>query len=463
VIGDRIVFARVTKGLLLLLAAALLACEPPQRSHEPTPGDLSALRARTDLNVVFVLVDTLRADRLGAYGYSRETSPHLDALAARGVRFENVESQSSWTKSSMASLWTGRYPHRTGVLRAYHALPQGAIVPAEILRRAGFRTGGVVRNDWIYAMFGFDQGFDTYERPTEIRPVAASHHNPASERHKTTDIDATDLAVAFIKQHRDRRFLLYIHYMDAHQYLFSDATPTFGTELSDYYDSSVHWTDQNIGILIDALASNGLVDSTIIVVASDHGEAFMEHGVMGHSKDLHREVARVPLIIALPGAVEGVVVRQQVANIDIWPTLLDVLGLQPLAGADGRSLVSLILAAESGDEPDALSERSVFAQLDKRWAGRPDQKPVVLTSVVDGGYRLIRRETYPGKPLLYDLSVDPDEQRNIAAAEPARVAELDAKIDELLSRPAATWGKAPVVDLDEMKKNQLRRLGYVVE
>jgi arylsulfatase A-like enzyme len=363
----------------------------------------------------------------------------------------------------MASLWTGRYPRRTGVLRAYHALPQGAIVPAEILRRAGYRTGGVVRNDWLYAMFGFDQGFDAYQRPTEIRPVAASHHNPASERHETTDIDATDLAVAFIKQHRDRRFLLYIHYMDAHQYLFSDATPTFGTELSDYYDSSVHWTDQNIGILIDALASNGLVDSTIIVVASDHGEAFMEHGVMGHSKDLHREVARVPLIIALPGAVEGVVVRQQVANIDIWPTLLDVLGLQPLAGADGRSLVSLILAAESGDEPDALSERSVFAQLDKRWAGRPDQKPVVLTSVVDGGYRLIRREAYPGKPLLYDLSVDPDEQRNIAVAEPARVAELDAKIDELLSRPAATWGKAPVVDLDEMKKNQLRRLGYVVE
>jgi arylsulfatase A-like enzyme len=457
------VFAWVTKRLLLLLAAALLACEPPQRSHEPKPGDLSALRARTDLNVVFVLVDTLRADRLGAYGYSRETSPHLDALAGRGVRFENVESQSSWTKSSMASLWTGRYPHRTGVLRAYHALPQGAIVPAEILRRAGFRTGGVVRNDWIYAMFGFDQGFDTYERPTEIRPVAASHHNPASERHKTTDIDATDLAVAFIKQHQDRRFLLYIHYMDAHQYLFSDATPTFGTELSDYYDSSVHWTDQNIGILIDALASNGLVDSTIIVVASDHGEAFMEHGVMGHSKDLHREVARVPLIIALPGAVEGVVVRQQVANIDIWPTLLDVLGLQPLAGADGRSLVSLILAAASGDEPDELSERSVFAELDKRWAGRSDQKPVALTSVVDGGYRLIRRETHPGKPLLYDLSVDPDEQRNIAAAEPARVAELEAKIDELLSRSTATWINAPVVNLDEIKKNQLRNLGYTVE
>jgi arylsulfatase A-like enzyme len=251
--------------------------------------------------------------------------------------------------------------------------------------------------------------------------------------------------------------------MDAHQYLFTDGTPTFGTELSDYYDSSVHWTDHNIGILVDALERKGLVDSTIIVVASDHGEAFMEHAVMGHSKDLHREVARVPLIIAFPGAVDGVVVRQQVANIDIWPTLLDVLGLPPLAGADGRSLVSLVLAAASGHGPDEVSERSVFAELDKRWAGRPDQEAIAVTSVVYGGYRLIRRETHPGRPLLYDLSVDPNEQRDIAAIEPARVAELEAKIDELLSRPAATWGDASMVDLDEMKKNQLRKLGYVVE
>ncbi len=450
------------KGLLLL-ALALLACEPSQRSHEGASGELSALRARVDLSVVFVLVDTLRADRLGVYGYSRETSPHLDALAERGVRFENVESQSSWTKSSMASLWTSRYPHRTGVLRAYHALPQGAIVPPEILRRAGFRTGGVVRNDWVQPMFGFDQGFDTYQRPTEARPIAAFHHNPASERIETTDIDATDLAVSFIEQHRGRRFLLYIHYMDTHQYLFSEGTPTFGMELSDYYDSSVHWTDHNIGILLDALEQNGLADSTIIVVASDHGEAFMEHAVMGHAKDLHREVARVPLIIAFPGAAEGVVVRQQVANIDIWPTLLDVLGLQPLAGADGRSLVPLVLAAASGREPDALSERSVFAELDRRWAGRPDQEPVAVTSVVDRGYRLIRREAHPREPLLYDLAVDPDEQRNIAAVEPARVAELDTKIDELLSRPVSKWGKAPIVELDEVKKKQLRKLGYGIE
>jgi len=170
----------------------------------------------------------------------------------------------------------------------------------------------------------------------------------------------------------------------------------------------------------------------------------MEHGMIGHSKDLHGEVARVPLIIALPGAAGGVVVRQQVANIDIWPTLLDVLGVQPLGGADGRSLVPLVLAAVSGAEPGELSERSLFAELDTRWGGRPDQEPVAVTSVIDGGYRLIRSEAHPGKPLLFDLSVDPNEQHDIAGVEPARVAELDAKIDELT-------------------KKKLRQLGYVVE
>jgi arylsulfatase A-like enzyme len=462
VIGDRIVFAWVAKGQWLLLAAALLACEPSQRSHEPAVGELLALRARGDLNVVFVLVDTLRADRLGVYGYSRKTSPHIDALAERGVLFENVESQSSWTKTSMASLWTGRYPHRTGVTRGYHALPEAAITPAEILRRAGFQTDGVVRNDWVHETFGFRQGFDTYLRPKKNRPIAFSHHNPTSKQSDHTDIDATDLAVALIEGREDRPFLLYIHYLDAHQYVFSNGTPTFGTEPSDYYDSAVHWTDHNIGILVDALERNGLVDSTIIVIASDHGEAFMEHAMLGHSNNLHREVTRVPLIIALPGALEGVVVREQIANIDIWPTLLDLLGLPPLGGADGRSLVSLILAAASGREPDAPSERSVFAELDRRWAGRPEDEPIAETSVVDGGYRLIRSAKHSERPLLYDLSVDPGEQRDIAESEPARVAELEAKIDKLLSRPASTWGDPPAVDLDEIK-HQLRLLGYAVE
>jgi arylsulfatase A-like enzyme len=447
----------------LLFAAALLACQPSQRRHEEVSAEISALRARADINVVFILVDTLRADRLGVYGYSRETSPHLDALAERGVRFENVESQSSWTKTSMASLWTSRYPHRTGVHRSYHALPQEATLPAEILRRAGFQTGAVVRNDWVHAMFGFAQGFDVYLRPTEARPIAASHHSPASTRDEFSDVDVTDLAIELIEGRQDRPFLLYVHYMDAHQHLLSDETPSFGTELSDYYDSSVHWTDHNIGILLDALEQDGLVDHTIIVVASDHGEAFREHGMPGHAKDLHREVARVPLIIALPDAAEGVVVRRQVANLDIWPTLLDLLGAPPLAGADGRSLVPLVVAAASGGEPDGLLERSLFAELDKRWAGRPDQEPLVVTSVVDGGYRLIRSDAHPGKPLLYDLSVDPKEEYDIAAVEPARVAELDAKIDELLARPGSTWGKPPIVELDEKKRKQLEKLGYAIE
>ena len=132
-----------------LLAAVLsqferIAVDVPSGKVE----DLSTLGDRSDLNVLFILIDTLRADRLSAYGYPRETTPNIDALAARGIRFANVESQSSWTKASMASLWTGIAPEQTGVLRFFHALPEEATLPAEVFQRAGFRTAGVWRNGW---------------------------------------------------------------------------------------------------------------------------------------------------------------------------------------------------------------------------------------------------------------------------------------------------------------------------
>ena len=128
--------------------------------------DIERLAQRDDLNVLFILVDTLRADRLGSYGYERDTSPTIDALAADGARFANHLSQSSWTKCSMASLWTALYPARTRITRFEDAIPDTALLPAEILRDAGFRTAGVYRNGWVAPNFGFGQGFEVYSTPT---------------------------------------------------------------------------------------------------------------------------------------------------------------------------------------------------------------------------------------------------------------------------------------------------------
>ncbi len=158
--------ARARAHAIVCVLALVCGCgatdEPRDRG---TLEDVRTLHERTDLNVLFILVDTLRADRLGAYGYERDTSPVIDELARTGVRFAHHVSQSSWTKCSMASLWTGVYPNRTGVLHAQHGIPESAVLPAEIFREAGYRTAAIWRNGWIAPNFGFAQGFEIYLSP----------------------------------------------------------------------------------------------------------------------------------------------------------------------------------------------------------------------------------------------------------------------------------------------------------
>ena len=176
-------------GLALLLAAFWQRAEPRWDDRpEGTLADVAALRQRDDLNVLFILIDTLRSDRLGSYGYARATSPQLDRLAAGGVRFARQLSQSSWTKCSMASLWSGLYPVRTGVTRFDEMLPEEAVMPAEILQQAGFDTVGLYRNGWVSPNFGFDQGFNVYSRPVPGPARAGLRQaNPTIKRGGTDD------------------------------------------------------------------------------------------------------------------------------------------------------------------------------------------------------------------------------------------------------------------------------------
>ena len=202
-------FALAGVALLAAVASQFERVDVEVPAGEPQA--LASLRERQDLNVLFILIDTLRADRLSAYGYERATTPNIDALAARGIRFANVESQSSWTKASMASLWTGIVPGQTGVMRFSQALPAEITLPAEVLQGAGFRTAGVWRNGWVANNFGFDRGFDLYYRPTPNRPSkGARRHSPSSHRLAGSDFDATQAGVEFLTGNRDHRFFLYL-------------------------------------------------------------------------------------------------------------------------------------------------------------------------------------------------------------------------------------------------------------
>jgi arylsulfatase A-like enzyme len=454
-------------GVLAAIAvASQFRLEMPSRQPAPVTA-LLELRDREDLNLVFLVVDTLRADRLGIYGYERATSPNIDGLARYGIVFDRVVAQSSWTKTSMASLWTGTHPINNGILRYNHALPPEAVMPAEILREAGFRTVGLWRNGWVEPNFGFAQGFDTYVRPmpgarrAEIQRRTRSPHPLIG-----TDEDLTLAALDFLERFGEQRFFLYLHYMDLHQYVYDEQSAIFGTSYSDAYDQSLHWTDRLIGALLLALERRGVLDRTLVVIASDHGEAFLEHGYEGHARNLYAEVTHVPLIILPPFLLEpGVRVTTTLSNADVWPTLLDMLGLPPLPSADGVSLLPRIL--EAGGEapgPDAERlERPVFAQLARGW-GTPKTGDRPLVSVTWRGKRLIAQLDRPERLEFYDHDVDPAEANDLYPTDPQAAEPLRALVEQYRADAKPSWGAPPSeVELDELRLNQLRALGYAIE
>jgi arylsulfatase A-like enzyme len=450
----------------LLAVVAVLSQLEIRVASRPAGGadEIAALGERDDTSLLFIVIDTLRADRVGAYGYKRPTTPSIDSIAANGVRFERVEAQSTWTKASMASLWTSLNPVRTGVTRFDHALPPQAVTPAERLREAGFKTAGIWRNHWIANNFGFDQGFDAYYQPKpKNTPDGIRRRTPGGMKLQGTDLDATESALEFLRSYGDQRFFLYVHYMDVHQYLFDQkaADQGFGTGLSDAYDASLNWTDRNVGMLLQELEARGLAKKTIVVLASDHGEGFREHGREGHAQTLYREVTEVPLVIGLPFRLDPpLVVKPLVRNVDIWPTLYDLLGLPAAEASDGRSLAPLVLAAARGEEPNG-DHPPAFAFLDRSWT-QAEGEPTPLVSVRTEDARLLVGRGRPELTELYDHATDPREQRDLARSQPEKAAELEPLVDELLGQHAP-WGSPLQVEIDEIRRDQLQALGYVFD
>jgi arylsulfatase A-like enzyme len=447
-------------ALLVALFATQFEVSLPSRPAGSIE-DLRALRDRDDLNVVFVLIDTLRADRLSAYGYERPTSPTLDEVASSGILFDKVEAQSSWTKTSMASLWTGLFPHRTGVVRFQHGLPDKAALAAEVFQQGGFLTAGLFRNGWVDPNFGFGQGFDLYLNPTPRRdPQGFQRPPPGVRRLPGTDQDLTFAAIEFLKRNGSERFMLYIHYMDVHQYSYDQeaAALRFGPSISDSYDAAIHWTDRNFYALLESMDDLGLLEKTIVVVASDHGEAFREHGREGHAQDIYVENTHTPLIFMLPFRLsEPVVVEPVVRNVDIWPTLLDMVGLPPLPETDGVSLVPLMEAAARGE---AIETPKSIAYIDQTW-GLLEKDPNPVVSLRGDGKRLLFRPQTPEVMEVYDVASDPGEQRNLLSAKPEWLDDFRSEIESRLEQPIP-WGESDEVEVDDMKRGQLRALGYVI-
>lgn len=420
--------------------------------------DVAGLADRDDLNVIFILIDTLRSDRLGSYGYERATSPALDYFAATGLRFAEHRAQSSWTKASMASLWTGLHPQRTDVLTYRDTVAPAATLPAEIFQAAGYKTVGIWRNGWVAPNFGFGQGFDYYMTPNARLAPSAMRSKPIAGRIEGTDIDLIYTGIEFLRANRDQKFFLYMHMMDVHQYISTEETAVFGSTYSDAYDNAVLWTDTQIGEFLAELFRLDLQDRTLIVIASDHGEAFGEHGTEGHARDLHAEVVMTPFILSFPFKLQpGLVVPQLTENVDIWPTVLELVGLGPLPEADGKSRTGWLIGDRRADAvPSSISH------LDLSW-GQPNLDPNPIVGMREGPYRLIHHVNDPSKDVLYDLSTDAGENTNIALARGDTLAKLRDRAKLYLEGSSPWEGGAPEVELDQLQLRQLRALGYSIE
>lgn len=448
--------------VLLVLAPACGGAPPPGAS---TP----AGSARRTPNVVIITVDTLRADRVGAYGSESAATPSIDRLAARGVRFERAYAPFPKTNPSLCSLMTGRYPSAHGVRRNGAHLPETELTMAELLDAAGYETVAFISNHVMHSRYGLAQGFRIYNEDLPD-PIPT---RDSMERTAGSLVDAVLGWARGPERGGGAPLLLWVHFIDPHgpytPPAFSwpgagdpeearslpvsatndglDVIPAYqalpGVSASgEYiarYDAEVEHMDRELGRLLEGLESAGILPGAYVIFAADHGESLGDHGRwFQHGSSLYDPQIRIPMLVSGPGIEPGV--RQAtVSSIDILPSLLDLLGLQVYGGIQGISLRRTL--EERGTEPD---ERIIHAELERNYAAIRSTEKLIWDSR-GGGME------------LYALDRDPGESTDLSAAGGVSRAVLAAAAGKF----ARENTRDVPSDESEETLEVLRSLGYV--
>jgi arylsulfatase A-like enzyme len=460
-------------------------------------------------NVVFIVIDTLRADRLSCYGYPQPTSPRLDRLAAEGVRFEHAIVQKSKTSPSVASLLTGTYPHTHGIVTSSSWLPDEAVTLPEILDDAGWTTAAFVANSGVSATFNFHQGFRTH---VQVKKREGGNHAERVSRH----------VLPWLEENHAEPFFLYVHYIDPHspydppepfrgrftgddlyapfrdvrlpigetftRMIFEKAVIDDGaTELALYlarYDEEIAYVDAEVGRLLATLKELGREEDTLVVFTSDHGESLYEHEIyFNHGLYAYEDNIRVPLVLRYPPALEsGRVEEDVVESIDLMPTILEMLGLPPHPEVEGQSLVALLLGAGDARPRSAFAEGGydkenlIRAIRTRNWKLifnpkgadlhadpfrarillSPTRTRTLLNAVHGGPGSTARWE-------LYDVSEDPAEEVNLVERRPEVFASLQRDLEAWMALAPAERNPRVIDpgDLPEDVLEELRALGYI--
>jgi arylsulfatase A-like enzyme len=352
--------------------------------------DAASLEGVPTPNILVVTLCSMRADRIGAYGYAAANTPVLDALAEQGVRFTHAWSTATYTLPSHASLLTGLLPSRAGVVDAQDTLPLSRVTLPEVLRLYGYTTlawSPVASRASFHAGDGLEQGFDRfYEVGSDHRGegldavlegvrepwFVLAHFKGAHRPYGLTPGTADPRIAAWI---RDTRIQGGPRDPDLDLVEAMDADPALRAALDEAYDLAVTGVDQNVGHAIEAVADAGALDRTIVVVVGDHGEELGENDHVGHQAHLDPEIAHVPLLVRIPGVPGGRVVTDDVSMVDLLPTLAALAGAEPPAGIDGRSIRPLLTG-----EP--LAPRRAIVQSE---AGPGRQGMAPDAAIVGGG------------------------------------------------------------------------------
>ncbi len=449
-------------------------------------------------NVVFISIDSLRADHLRSYGYSRTTSPNLDNLAREGTLFENVIAETSWTLPSHVSMLTGlsSYVHR--VEQNNVQLDEDVPRLASRLKQEGYRTKGIYSGPFLDPLFGFGVGFDEYEAVGADR-ITDKGADDRSHR-SITSPEITEKAIEFVNRDSNEPFFLFLHYFDVHygynppEELWRKFDPDYQGNLTSedfmtntaihpkmsrrdlehviaLYDAEILFTDQHIGYLLDALQRNGLAERTLVVVTSDHGDEFFEHGGKGHKNTLFDEQLKVPLLIRMPDRVPaGRRVSSQVSHVDFMPTILDLLGVPLETPVSGTSLVGMLDG--STDQPSKAALSRLIFRKDTWVTVRTNARKYVMK------HRKDRRHE-----VLFDLIADPRELEHTASRYVIfqggedridfqggeGLIELDGFMDTLTEtrsrettlRDALGGDTSESVELPDDVVKRLRSLGYI--
>ncbi|MBI3767349.1 MAG: sulfatase [Deltaproteobacteria bacterium] len=482
------------RGILVLFIggvaiATVMAIRTPRPSERP--------------NVILITVDTLRADRLSAYGYAKSQTPNMDRLAREGVLFENAFCDVTWTTSSMASVMTGRYATRHGLRSSYQRLAPETTTLAKVLRTAGLQTAAIVGSYPLDSVFGLDQGFDLYDdaftTPTmePRKPEATKLPDPgpgsriemrvllrekAAHDAYRTDREVSDRAIRWLRAERREPFFLWVHYFGPHEkrHGADNYFEEVALQLKEY-DADVTTADVQVGRVLDALDDLGLARRTAVILHADHGQSLAEHNFVGHGRYIYDVIQQVPLLIRLPGRLPaGRRVSQLVRNIDLLPTALALTGVALPTPVDGGSLLPLVDGSwadgtvetyvETYQSAETTSADVIDAQHDIRLGFRRlgirtlewkfiVNDPIPFENVDDPPpiTEEMRRRYYSAE--LYDLRADPGETTNVITAHPDLAASFFKKVWAYQSVDSSS----EPIRLDDTMREKLKSLGYLAD